>query len=92
VACGACALCFCCWKRQPKRPPFVTTMPPPCAVGSTEPAAQQMLSVTVPQGSWPGQWLQVSTPCGQLLQVHVPDGVLPGQTFSVAYVPCAAAP
>jgi len=60
-------------------------MPPPDVVGSDGPVAQQMLSVTVPQGSWPGQALQVSTPCGQLLQVRVPDGAIPGQIFSVAY-------
>jgi hypothetical protein len=65
--------------------PAPFAMPSPVAVGAAGPAAQQMLSVIVPEGSWPGQALQVSTPCGHLMQVRVPDGALPGQTFSVAY-------
>jgi hypothetical protein len=86
VAGVACALCFFyCWKRQSKWSPSVSTMPPPFAVESAEPAAKQMLNVIVPQGSWPGQALHVCTPCGQLQQVRVPNGVRPGHTFSVAY-------
>jgi hypothetical protein len=48
---------------------------------------QAMMQVIAPQGTHPGQTINVATPDGQLLAVSIPDGVYPGQPFTVAYAP-----
>ena len=52
--------------------------------------ATQLMSVTVPQGCYAGQLLQIQSPSGQILQVAIPQGLRPGQAFQVA-IPVAQA-
>jgi len=48
-------------------------------------AAPRQITLTVPEGSGPGQMVQFTSPEGQMCQVPVPAGVSPGQQFTAAY-------
>jgi hypothetical protein len=68
-------------------PADYTTGPPmPPIVGG------QQMQVRIPEGSGPGQTIQVQGPSGQQVQVTVPPGAKPGSTITIQVPTVAQAP
>jgi len=66
-------------------------LPPtdPAASTAAQPQEQPSIQVAIPEGSQPGQVLQVTTPEGTEVQFVVPEGAIAGQMFQIHYTPPA---
>ena len=67
---------------QSPQPQSLPQPPPPPATAPAADAGMQRMQVTVPQGMYPGDPLQVQTPSG-LMQVTIPAGCGPGAAFEM---------